>query len=285
MHSATPWLVLAWAAGVAALSLWNFGGWVALQRLKSTSSKIAPAKSATDPTACATSSISAAVRLLTSARIASPMVIGMLKPVILLPASAPVRSLRRAARIDPRPRLADVRRHDYLANLIQSLIETLMFYHPAIWWIGSRIRAERENCCDDIALSLTADRVTYVQALAPVAGRAPGLGPLPPAAFCLPVPAASSASRRPTSPAPPAGSPALVLATALAVGAVLQPLSPTPVAAANPPQTQPSTMTLTVLDRDTAKPIEGVSIGVASGEKIPKNSHQLRWCRHPSTAP
>ena len=53
--------------------------------------------------------------------------------------------------------LAHVRRHDYLVNLIQSAVETLMFYHPATWWISNRIREERENRCDDVATQLCGD--------------------------------------------------------------------------------------------------------------------------------
>ena len=55
--------------------------------------------------------------------------------------------------------LAHIRRHDYLVNLLQTLVETLLFYHPAVWWLSRRIRVERENCCDDLAVSLCGDPV------------------------------------------------------------------------------------------------------------------------------
>ena len=61
--------------------------------------------------------------------------------------------------------LAHIRRYDYLVNLIQTAIETLLFYHPAAWWISRRIRIERENCCDDIAVSACGDRLIYARAL------------------------------------------------------------------------------------------------------------------------
>ena len=74
--------------------------------------------------------------------------------------------------------LAHVLRHDYLVNLLQSVVETLLFYHPVTWWVSRRIRAERENCCDDLALSVTRDRAAYARALATVAGVwAPALAP------------------------------------------------------------------------------------------------------------
>ncbi len=62
--------------------------------------------------------------------------------------------------------LAHIRRHDYLVNLLQSTVETLLFYHPASWWISRQIRAEREHCCDDVAVELCGDRLTYARALA-----------------------------------------------------------------------------------------------------------------------
>ena len=62
--------------------------------------------------------------------------------------------------------LAHIRRHDYLVNLLQTLVETLLFYHPAVWWLSRRIRTERENCCDDLAVSLCGDPYAYAKALA-----------------------------------------------------------------------------------------------------------------------
>ena len=62
--------------------------------------------------------------------------------------------------------LAHIRRHDYLVNLLQTLLETLLFYHPAVWWLSRQIRIEREHCCDDLAVSLCGDPVVYARALA-----------------------------------------------------------------------------------------------------------------------
>jgi peptidoglycan/xylan/chitin deacetylase (PgdA/CDA1 family) len=61
--------------------------------------------------------------------------------------------------------LAHVRRHDYLVNLLQSLAETLLFYHPAAHWLSRRVRAEREHVCDDLAVEATGDAITYARAL------------------------------------------------------------------------------------------------------------------------
>jgi hypothetical protein len=61
--------------------------------------------------------------------------------------------------------LAHVRRSDFFWNLLQTLVETLFFFHPAVWWVGKRIRHERELCCDDLALTICPNPVTYATAL------------------------------------------------------------------------------------------------------------------------
>jgi hypothetical protein len=66
--------------------------------------------------------------------------------------------------------LAHVRRHDYLVNLLQAAVETLLFYHPAVWWLSNEVRRERESCCDDLAVELCGDRLAYARALAELEG-------------------------------------------------------------------------------------------------------------------
>jgi hypothetical protein len=62
--------------------------------------------------------------------------------------------------------LAHVRRHDYLVNVLQGIAESLLFYHPAVWWISHQIRTEREHCCDDLAVAASGDVLVYARALA-----------------------------------------------------------------------------------------------------------------------
>src|SRR5258708_40140426 len=99
-------------------------------------------------------------------KVAAPSVVGWLRPVVLVPASA-LTGLT-AAQLEALllHELAHVRRHDYLVNLIQTGVETLLFYHPAVWWVSRRIRQERENCCDDLAAQLCGSAVAYPRALA-----------------------------------------------------------------------------------------------------------------------
>jgi beta-lactamase regulating signal transducer with metallopeptidase domain len=105
------------------------------------------------------------IRLIVSTLAESPAVIGWLRPVILIPAAAlaglPADQLEAILAHE----LAHVRRHDYLVNLLQMAAESLLFYHPAVWWISARIRHERELCCDDLAAPLCGGAIVYARAL------------------------------------------------------------------------------------------------------------------------
>jgi beta-lactamase regulating signal transducer with metallopeptidase domain len=110
-------------------------------------------------------------RVVESAAVDSPTVIGWVRPVILLPIAA--LSALSPAQVEAilAHELAHVRRHDYVVNLLQTVVETLLFYHPAVWWLSGRVRAEREHACDDIALAVCDDRVEYAAALAELEAR------------------------------------------------------------------------------------------------------------------
>ena len=167
LDAVAPWLLLAWTLGVLLLTVRLFSGWLWVRRLKT--SGAAPAGEALRQTALRLAKqlhVSRTVRLIESSLVEVPTVVGWLKPIILLPASAlaglsPVQLEAILAH-----ELAHIRRHDYLVNLLQTLVETLLFYHPAVWWVSRQIRIERENCCDDLAVSLCGDPVVYAQALA-----------------------------------------------------------------------------------------------------------------------
>ena len=110
--------------------------------------------------------LSRPVRLLVSALVQVPTVVGWLRPVVLVPVGAlgglPAGHLEALLLHE----LAHIRRHDYLVNMLQSVAEALLFYHPAVWWVSGHIRAERELCCDDVAVSVSGDALTYARALA-----------------------------------------------------------------------------------------------------------------------
>jgi TonB family protein len=105
------------------------------------------------------------VRLLNSALVQVPAVIGWLRPVVLIPLGclsglSPIQVEAILAH-----ELAHIRRHDYLVSVLQSIVEALLFYHPAVWWVSRHIRREREHCCDDLAVQYTGDALTYARAL------------------------------------------------------------------------------------------------------------------------
>src|SRR5262245_38760156 len=102
---------------------------------------------------------------LMSLMVESPSVIGWLRPVILLPPATlmGLTSLQLEAIIAHE--IAHIRRYDYLVNMLQMLVETLLFYHPAVWWTSKRIRVERALCCDDLAVRFCGNALRYAKAL------------------------------------------------------------------------------------------------------------------------
>jgi len=109
--------------------------------------------------------ISHSVQVLTASLPDGPSVIGWIKPVILIPAATIAGLTPEQLEMVLAHELAHIRRFDYLVNLAQMLVETLLFYHPAVWWVSGRIRHERELCCDDIAVRVCGNPISYARAL------------------------------------------------------------------------------------------------------------------------
>jgi bla regulator protein BlaR1 len=114
---------------------------------------------------CARLQITKSILLMESALLKVPVLIGYVKPVILVPVGMMAQLSAEQVEAILLHELAHVRRHDYLVNLIQNAIDTLFFFNPAVLWMSSLIRAERENCCDDIAISETKSRKQFIEAL------------------------------------------------------------------------------------------------------------------------
>ncbi len=166
LETTLPWCVIGWIAGVAALSLWYLGGWCQLQKLRrigtKTVSDVVTEKAAVISRQLG---IKKAVHIAESALVQVPTVIGWLKPLVLLPASALTGLDEMQLKAMIAHELAHIKRSDYLTNIVQTVVEILGFYHPAVWWMSRQIRIERENCCDDIAVALLQDRKEYAKAL------------------------------------------------------------------------------------------------------------------------
>jgi TonB family protein len=105
------------------------------------------------------------VRVFVCALVSGPSTIGWVRPVILVPPATLLGLTTQQLEAVIAHELAHVRRHDYAVNVAQMVIETLFFYHPAVWWASRRIRTERELCCDDIAVATCGDPVEYASAL------------------------------------------------------------------------------------------------------------------------
>ncbi|MCK4850512.1 MAG: tetratricopeptide repeat protein, partial [Phycisphaerae bacterium] len=170
LHPILPWGVLVWLLGVVGISLWHFGGWLLLEKTKRLGTRpVAPAIRNILDQLLQRLRISRPIRLLESARVAVPVVVGWLRPVVLLPASLLSGLTPSQLEAILAHELAHIRRFDCLVKLIQAVIETFLFYHPAVWWISAHIRQESEHCCDELAVEICPDRKSYAHALARIA--------------------------------------------------------------------------------------------------------------------
>ncbi len=171
-----PWIVLGWIAGVGLLAVRAAGGWVVANRLARRDTRPAPPAWETRARELARRlAIRKPVALLESLRIEVPSAIGILRPVVLLPAGIATGMTPDQLDALLAHELAHVRRRDFLVNLLQVAAETLLFYHPAVWWVSHRIRIERENACDDLAVEATGDASRYARALVALEERRPAV--------------------------------------------------------------------------------------------------------------
>jgi len=161
-----PWVVELWVLGVVIVSLRLIGGWWLVRRLARAAGNVSlEAWEARLGDLAERMRVSRPVRLCRSALVEVPTVVGWMKPVILLPASTLTGLTPGQIEAILAHELAHIRRHDYLVNLLQSVVEMLLFYHPAVWWVSKRIRDERELCCDELAIRVSGDAVSYARAL------------------------------------------------------------------------------------------------------------------------
>ncbi len=162
-----PAIVAVWLAGVSLLLVRMGGGLWRVHRLYEAG--LATPASRWQEVAARLASrlgLSGAVRTVESRLVGAPTVVGWMRPIVLLPVAALANLTPAQVEAILAHELAHIRRHDYLVNLLQSLGETVLFFHPAVWWVSGRIRVEREHCCDDVALGVSGDRIGYAAALA-----------------------------------------------------------------------------------------------------------------------
>jgi len=109
--------------------------------------------------------LGASIAMKESQIVTQPMVIGFIKPVILVPVGLLMQLPPDETEAILLHELAHIKRRDYLVNLLQSFAETLFFFNPALLWLSARIRTEREHCCDDIAIAATGNKTGFAKAL------------------------------------------------------------------------------------------------------------------------
>src|SRR5467141_2621426 len=163
---AMVWLVEAWFLGVLVLSLRTSGGLFLIERMRR--KEIKPVVGELYERCLALQRRMGLDRLIQYCechRLDAPAVLGWFRPVVLLPVRALTGLTEEQIEAVIAHELAHIRRFDCFVNLFQIAAETLLFYHPAVWWVSQRIRAERENCCDDEAISVCGDAVNYARAL------------------------------------------------------------------------------------------------------------------------
>jgi GWxTD domain-containing protein len=166
-----PWLAPVWIAGLILFQFRSVANWVGARRLRHRGVCSPPPEWQQRFLALKVKlQVSRTVTLLESCLADVPVVIGHLRPVILIPVG--LLSGMPACQIEVilLHELAHVRRLDYLTNLLQIFLEGLLFYHPATWWISSVIRQEREHCCDDLAVAASGSAHEYASALAALEG-------------------------------------------------------------------------------------------------------------------
>jgi beta-lactamase regulating signal transducer with metallopeptidase domain len=182
-----PWLVEAWLLGVTLFSLRSVGGFFLLERKRRRQSSVVSDRVLE---ICYTLQdrlrLTRAIQYCECKWLQAPAVIGWFRPIVFLPVTALTGLSEEQLESVIAHELAHIYRHDAFVNVFQVVVETLLFYHPAVWWLNKRIRDEREHCCDDVAVALCGNAVEYARALtlmeewrsAPVLAMAANRGPL-----------------------------------------------------------------------------------------------------------
>ncbi len=161
----SPWIVSFWLIGTLAFAMKLIGGYVfitsIIKRYELEDSrilnKLEQLKEKLD--------IKRDIACFVSDNISSPMVMGAIKPIILFPVGLVNQLTIDEVEAILSHELAHIKRHDFLANVLQSILESIFYFHPAIWFISRAVRQERELCCDDIAIEQIGNSMSYAKTL------------------------------------------------------------------------------------------------------------------------
>jgi len=164
-RAAHPYLLLGWLAGAFLLGGRLLLAQVGVHRLRRRAQPISAELASGAAMLARRLGLRPAPGVFAVENIREAVVVGILRPMVLLPASWLVEMTPEALEAVIAHELAHVRRWDLWVNLFQRLVETLLFYHPAVWWLSRRIRLEREMCCDEMAVAATGKRIVYASVL------------------------------------------------------------------------------------------------------------------------
>lgn len=173
-----PWILVLWCTGVLVFLSHLIVGSIAAERLKAALRRPAPDWLQNIANRLHKQlNISQSFQLFTSNAVTSPSVIGWIRPVILIPMASVAGLSPEHMEAMLAHELAHIRRHDYLINTMQAVVESLLFYHPAVWWVSKQIRREREHCCDDVAVIASGSPLVYAKALSLLAEQRSSIQP------------------------------------------------------------------------------------------------------------
>jgi len=164
-----PWISALWFFGVLLLTIRHCGGWWRLRQWRLSGTPVDAKVARCFANLLDRFGLRPTARVLVSTDAFTPMLTGLVKPVVLLPARVLTGLGPAELEAILAHELAHLARRDSWANLAQVVVETVLFYHPVVWWLGRRAREEREHAADDLALRVCTDRRCYAGALARLA--------------------------------------------------------------------------------------------------------------------
>jgi beta-lactamase regulating signal transducer with metallopeptidase domain len=161
-----PWVDGLWLAGVLLLAIRSLGGWFQLEHLRRRARGMVPEELERGfRRICQQVRVGRRVVLRVSDDVISPLAMGVWRVTVILPVSAVLGLPKEELEAVMAHELGHIRRLDYLWNLMQMAVETVLFFHPVVWWLSRTVRERREVCCDEIAVRSCAGAEVYARAL------------------------------------------------------------------------------------------------------------------------
>src|ERR1700733_1999888 len=161
-----PWVDAVWLVGVLLLAFRSLGGWFHLAVVRRRARRMVPQEiERAFQRLCERVQVGRKVVLRASDEVISPLAMGLWRATVILPISAVLSLPAEELEAIIAHELGHIRRWDYLWNLLQTAVESVLFFHPAVWWLSRTVRERRELCCDEIAVRSCADATVYARAL------------------------------------------------------------------------------------------------------------------------